>query len=118
MTNITPFTPEEELLLHSVIAISGINFDEYDHKPKEITDQYSAWALYRIGNRYQIYSCQTEESWGRRRTVLIMRLCDFYFSMEYVCTNGPVKIRLMKDLDFEALIEKEKEILSRMDTEE
>ena len=118
----TPFTPEEELLLHSVGVISGINPGKYDHTPKEITDQYSAWTLRRIGDRYQVYSCETEENQNLKRTVIIMRLCNFYFSMEYTDPvaglMGPVKIRWMEDLDFKTMIENEKETFSRMDTEE
>ena len=112
------FTPEEELLLMSVVAMSGINRSKNDHESKYITDRYSAWTLRRIGRRYQIYSTEEEENWDPNRTVTIMRLCDSYFSMEYACLgNSPVKIRWMESLDFKAMIEKEKQTFSKMDTE-
>lgn len=119
----TPFTPEEELLLHSIRIISGINPNKNDHEPKEITDRYSAWTLRKIGNQYQVYSCETKENQNFEGTVIIMRLCNFYFSMEYIDPVGggligPVKIRWMEDLDFKTMIENEKETFSRMDTEE
>jgi hypothetical protein len=117
-----PFTPEEELLLHSVMVISGINPNENDHNPKEITDRYSAGVLRRIGDQYQIYSCETEENEKFKTTAIIMCLCYFYFSMEYtdpiVGPAGPVKIRWMGELDFKAMIENEKDIFGRTDTEE
>lgn len=117
-----PFTPEEELLLHSVMVISGINPNENDHDPKEITDRYSAWVLRRIGDQYQVYSCESEEKQNYKTTSIIMCLCYFYFFMEYTDPvaglMGSVKIRWMRDLDFKAMIENEKEIFGRMDTEE
>jgi hypothetical protein len=117
-----PFTPEEELLLHSVMVISGINPNKNDHEPKEITDRYSAWTLRRIGDQYQVYSRKTKENQNFVRTDIIMRLCNFYFSMEYIDPVAglmrPVKIRWMEDLDFKTMIENEKETFGRMDTEE
>lgn len=112
-----PFTPEEELLLLSVVSMSGINLSKDDYEPKYITDLYSAWTLRRVGKRYQIYSAETDEK-GGFKTVIIMRLCDHYFSMEYTdLGRNPVKIRRMEGLDFKAMIEKEKQTFRKMDTE-
>ena len=112
-------TPEELLLL-SVTAISGIHFDEADHKPKKITDRRLTNVLYGISRRYQIYSYETP---GRsildsKRTVTIMRLCDFYFSVEFFWSTKAIKIRWMEDLDLKTMMKNEKEIFDKMDTEE
>ena len=110
----------EELLLLSVAAISGIHFNEHDHEPKEITDRYSMKALHEIACRFQIYSYDIYgNSFPRlQKTVTIVRLCDYYFSVERIWATQVIKIRWMEDLDFKAMVENEKEIFDRMDTEE
>ena len=112
-------TPEELLLL-SITAISGIHLDEADHEPKKITDRRLTNVLYGISRRYQIYSYEIPERGPLDfpKTLTIMRLCDFYFSVEFFWSTKAIKIRWMEDLDFKTMRENEKETFDRMDMEE
>ncbi len=115
METLTP----EELLLISVAAISGIHFNEIDHEPKKIIDRRSVQALHEIARRYQVYSYDILGDHYPRleKTITIVRLCDYYFSVENIWSTNAIKIRWMEDLDFKAMIENEKETFDRMDTE-
>ena len=107
----------EELLLLSIVAISGIHFNEADHEPKKITDHYSMKALHEIARRYQIYSYDIlGNSFPRlQKTITIMRLCNYYFSVETIWATRAIKIRWMESLDFKIMVENEKEVFDKMD---
>lgn len=116
METLTP----EELLFISVMAISGIHPIEASHEPKKITDTRSVQALYEIARRYQVYSYDiVGDSYSPlQETITIVRLCDHYFSVEKIWSTGAIKIRWMEELDFKSMIENEKKIFDKMDTEE
>lgn len=109
------FTPEE-LLFSSFTSMSGIYFNtpghEPDHEPRKITDRCLLGPIYGIARRFQIYS---HDRFGQ--TMIIMRLCNLYFSVEYDWRTDIAKVRWMEDLDFKSMIENEKKIFDKMDTE-
>lgn len=109
----------EQLLLLSIVAISGIHLNEDDHEPKKITDLYSMETLREIARQYQVYSYDTlgDRSLYLQKTITIMRLCDYYFSVEEIWAPRAIKIRWMADLDFKTMIENEKEVFDKMDQE-